>query len=292
MKLLYTNLILLLAFFTFSCGIKFPVKTPGDPENAKTFGYHPMDPLPVIIKYAPSPSGPQALPLPQRVLQALPDETMRLAIGEITGEGGVNFGPAKAGYKGKSYVVILDYIKFSTESFGVKLSQEYTAGSSEPTKSSDGKPTLKATLFHVDTTNLVPGQRGNDPDALVPVYLGVGIRLTANIRVNEGEVDLGNLFALGAAASAKQITGTLVVQTLGISGEDISPLIPMPSEINMTTVQNAIMSMATIKSKIYDSNTRITPRVVGVYNTLGGGAETINGFISALLLKHRVFSVP
>jgi hypothetical protein len=57
----------------------------------------------------------------------------------------------------------------------------------------------------------------------------------------------------------------------------------MPSEINPTTLQNAIMALGAIKAKLYDQGTSINPRVVGVYNNLGGGQETINAFISILL---------
>jgi hypothetical protein len=67
-------------------------------------------------------------------------------------------------------------------------------------------------------------------------------------------VDLGNLFALGVAASTGNISGTLVLQTLGISGESISATIPFPSEINNNSIQNAILALGAIKAKIYDEN--------------------------------------
>ena len=91
--------------------------TVGDTKNAASYGYQPIDPLPVKMSYSGTLSN-------KRILDSLPDETMRLAIGEIQGNGGITFGLAKAGYKGNSYVVILDYIKFNTESFGVKLTQD------------------------------------------------------------------------------------------------------------------------------------------------------------------------
>ncbi len=244
------------------CTVKPPVATTiGSPEKAKNYGYHPMDPLPVKLEFKNDST--QGLSRADRLLFAPPDETMRLAIGEITGEGGVNFGTAKAGYKGKSYIIILDYIKFNTKSFGAKITEINVANH--------------------NTKSAAVTQRAIEGDKIVPVYLGIGVRLTANITVNEGAVDLGNLFAHGVAANSKQISGTLVIQTLGISGEAISPIIPMASEINPTTIQNAILALGTIKAKIYDDKTKITPRVVGVYNNLGGGAETINGFISSLL---------
>lgn len=228
--------------------------TLGDPRTAQSYGYHPMDPLPVDLKFDGTLTN-------ARLMRSLPDETMRLAVGEISGGGGITYGPATAGYKGRSYVVVLDYIKFNTRSFGVKLSAEPTG--------------QKATLLRPSGPIV--------PDVIVPVYVGVGLRLTANVTVREGSVNLGSLFGLGLAAEAKQISGTLVVQTLGVSGESISTIIPMPAEINSSTIQNAILALGAIKAKMYETDTDIAPRVVGVYNNLGGGTETINGFISSLL---------
>ena len=41
----------------------------------------------------------------------------------------------------------------------------------------------------------------------LPVYVGVGVRLTATVSVIRGKVDLGNLLALGAAAKAGRVSG-------------------------------------------------------------------------------------
>jgi len=121
------RIILLLIIFVISlsgcASLKFPT-TGGDPQNAQSFGYHPMDPLPVDLKYEGELTN-------ERIMNSLPDETMRLAIGKISGSGGITYGPAATGYKGSSYVVVLDYIKFNTRSFGAKLSMtEVSKGAS------------------------------------------------------------------------------------------------------------------------------------------------------------------
>lgn len=234
--------------------------TLGDPKQAQAYGYHPLDPLPVTL------TGSSAANV-TKVLKALPDETMRLAIGEKQANGTVTFGTAKTGYAGSRYVVILDYMKFTTKSFGVNLTKENNV--------------TKATL----TT-------GANPSVVVPVYLGVGLRLAADLQVNEGNVDLGNLIAIGAAGQAKQVTGTLTIQTLGLSGEKVTSIVPMPNDISSSSIQQAIQALGTIKAKIYDTDTWISPRVVGVYNNLGGGEETINGFISSLLEKPQTIDIP
>lgn len=238
------------------CATQFPITdTLGDPKNASNYGYHPLDPLPIDLTIDK-----------KDVLNALPDETIRIAVGSVSDTGGITFGPAKVGAEDNNYVVVLDYIKFGTDSFGVKLSEK------------DNKGNRVATLVNEADRN--------EANTVVPVYIGVGLRLTANVYVKKGSVDLGSLFALGVAAKSEQISGTLVIQTLGISGSEISGLIPMPGEISESTIQNAILALASIKAKMYDTDkTSITPRVVGVYNNLGGGEATINGFISSLLQK-------
>jgi hypothetical protein len=57
----------------------------------------------------------------------------------------------------------------------------------------------------------------------------------------------------------------------------------MPSQINTTTIENAIMSLASIKAKIYEDDVEINPRVVGFYNNLGGGQFTVRKFITSVL---------
>lgn len=243
--------IIVLAFMASACaGINC---TTGDTKTTGSYGYHPLDPIPVKVEK----KGDKEI-TNQKILNSLPDETMRMAIGEVQASGGITYGPAKAVYSASNYVVVLDYIKSTTNSLPVAV-----------VKSPDNK--LKSVSIASTATNIVP------------VYIGVGLRLTANVTVNEGSIDLGSLYALGAAAQAKQISGTLTVQTLGITGKNISPLIPMPGELSSSTIQSAILAMGTIKAKIHDDETNITPRVVGIYNNLEGGEETINRFISSLL---------
>lgn len=248
------SLIVFIIFFV-SCSTTRNQKTLGDPKNAQEIGYHPLDPLPVLIKHKNDEFTNET------VLKSLPDETMRMAVGKLSASGGISFGTSNIGYKGNKYIVVLDYIKFTTNSIGV-------------TKDDSG--------FILNT---------REPESIVPVYIGVGLRLTASITVNKGSVNLGNLFSIGVEASAEKISGSLVVQTLGISGESISASIPFPSELNSNTIQNAILALGAIKAKIYDDNTTITPRVVGVYNSLGGGPETINAFITSLFNNEQVLDI-
>jgi hypothetical protein len=176
---------------------------------------------------------------------------------------------------------VLDYVKFDTKSFTAVLEKTGASERNAERPAPGGQPSYQI-------ESVLPAERGlkqtaGEPSVLVPTYVGVGLRLTASVTVNEGHVDLANLIAIGAAAEARRVSGTLVVQTLGISGPPVSALVPMPSEISGSTIQNAIMALGAIKSRIYDEGTDIRPRVVGVYNNLGGGPEMIHAFISKVL---------
>jgi len=180
-----------------------------------------------------------------RILELFPDETVRLAIGQFDTSGNLSYGVAKAGYVGNRYSVVLDYIKSDTLS-----------------------------LPAIDSVTTA---------RQVPIYVGIGLRLTANLIVNSGSVDLANLIAIGAAAQAKQLSGTLVIQTLGISGESISSAIPIPSEISESSIQNALVAIGTIKSKIYDDKISISPRVIGIYDIFGTDTKAFDTFFASLL---------
>ena len=114
------------------------------------------------------------------------------------------------------------------------------------------------------------------------MYVGVGLRLIASVTVRKGSVNLSSLGVLAADAQAGKVTGTLVVQTLGITGKSVSTSLPLPSDLNQTTIQNAIVSLGSIKAILYDKNTDVDPRVVGIYDPVGGGQQVVNGIISVL----------
>ncbi|WP_144607292.1 hypothetical protein [Algoriphagus algorifonticola] len=260
-----------------SCNsVKIP-KTLGDTSNASSYGYHPIDPLPVWTENLQEREIDNGV-----LLGSMPDETIRLAIAEVTSDGALKFGSTSVGVANHNYVVILDYIKYSTDFFRVEFINE---------EKGEFKVLPRYEKSEIENSYDPIIRSTDDGDAVVPVYVGVGLRLTANIMVNKTGVDLGNLFSIGANASSNNIAGTLTVQTLGISGDNISSIIPMPSEINPTTIQNAILALGTIKAKLYDPNTVITPRAVGVYNYIGGSSKTINKFVSSILIERPKLSI-
>jgi hypothetical protein len=88
---------------TSSCNTTKIPKTLGDPRNNFSYGYHPLDPLPVTTVDTLQKENL----INSRIMKSLPDESMRIAIGSISASGGLTFGSNGIGYKGQKYVVIL-----------------------------------------------------------------------------------------------------------------------------------------------------------------------------------------
>jgi len=250
--------------------ISNPVTTPqtlGDLANVPSFGYTPIDPVPATVD--------SCFTKGNSITRILTDETIRLAIGSINGFANVSYGRDFVGYRGKRYLVILDYIKYTTIPYTVNVWRDTTR--IHIRYLTTGDPTLNPPY---DDKNVVFGETST-----LPLYVGVGLRITADVTVNSDSLSL-DLFGLGVAASANKANGTLVVQTLGVSGENISPLLPLPSKLNETTIENAIVSLGTIKAKIYEPATILAPKVLGFYNNIGGiGLELTTNVISSILTK-------
>jgi len=268
------------------------LETPRTPaEILSGYSYIPLDPLPVeIVSGAGCAAGQRPdLSTNLKKLNRLPDNNVRIAIRNLNASASAGFGPVKVGVEGSSYEVVLDYINVDVANirFG------YTPPSA-------GSPADGGSLTPVTVTSvrrLGAGESGfadgSEREVVIPVYVGVGLRLTANVTVRRGNINLASLGALTAAAQANRISGTLIVQTLGITGKQVTTTFPMPNELNATTIQNAILALGAIKAILYDENTQITPRVTGIYNPLPNvDQETINQIVSQLATTPIPWRVP
>jgi hypothetical protein len=93
--------------------------------------------------------------------------------------------------------------------------------------------------------------------------IGVGMRMTAGVSTNKENLDLGNLLALGIAAQNNDLSGRLHVQVFGIDTAGVT--IPITDEpISQDNIQQVLTVLATLKSKIADSTTILTPYVLEV----------------------------
>lgn len=116
----------------------------------------------------------------------------------------------------------------------------------------------------------------------IPIYVGVGLRVTANVDITAANANISGLGVIGAEAEANSLKGSLIVQTLGINGQSIAAALPIQSELNRTTAQNAIVAVGSIKALLYDDNITTSPRVVGMYLPFPGGKPLVNRIISEL----------
>jgi hypothetical protein len=268
-------------------------------ERNSGYAYIPLDPLPVSSQPARSCS-PRGYRF-REVLDALPDNAVRIAVGSFDQSGKLTYGPAQIGTQGNSYQVILDYINVDVAQMFFRISRT-VASTGQPISVWDEstedtryrvtrlpllEPLEVAASGHLAAVPDPAGLAGDTREVTVnvPVYVGVGLRLTASLSVLRGNVNLSSLGAIAAEAQAGRVSGSLVVQTLGISGRQVATSLPLPSELNSTTVQNAILSLGSIKAILYntDGTVTISPRVTGIYNPFGQSSPAlINAIVSEL----------
>ncbi|WP_073564927.1 hypothetical protein [Archangium sp. Cb G35] len=263
-------------------------------ERSTSYSYIPLDPLPIARRLGDSceiqtDNKTNLKPL----LEALPDQAVRIAVGTYDASGTLVFGPAKIGVKGQSYQVVLDYVSVDATNVPVYIERWfYDDKGTRKEASVFDESVVHKTQYRVHrdpkTEDFISGKEAPSIASLpgdrvvIPVYVGVGLRLTASVTVTKGEANLSSLGAIAAEAQAGKLTGSLVVQTLGVTGKTVATTLPLPSELNSTTISNAILALGAIKAVLYDPNTHITPRVVGIYNPVGGGQQIVNGIISIL----------
>ena len=92
--------------------------------------------------------------------------------------------------------------------------------------------------------------------------VGITLRVQAELVTKSAEVNLNGLFAIGLAVRAGSAAGTLRICAYGLAGEPINSLIPMPSDITESSLQNAMQAVASLKAKIYDPKVSVLPQVI------------------------------
>ncbi|HKE95475.1 MAG TPA: hypothetical protein VKB34_14270, partial [Povalibacter sp.] len=223
------------------------------------------------------------------LLEALPDNAVRMLVEQFDLSGGVTYGSSKTAAKGESYRVTVDYINADTINFPVAIKKQMRSkkkdGVMEPvdlfgTPSEDVEPGTET----YSVTRVDPAMtRSADRDIFnIPVYVGVGLRVSANVYVVGANANISGIGVIGAEAEAERVRGSLIVQTLGVNGKSVAAALPIQSELNRTTAQNAIVSVGSIKALLYAEETAKSPRVVGIYLPFPGGKPLVNAIISEL----------
>lgn len=278
-------------------GLK-PPKTPA--EQASNYGYIPLDPLAVNqlgIAESCKESNRQDVP----ILEALPDLAIRFAVAEFSAGGELTFGPSKFTTKGKAYRAVLDYVNVDVVPVEFEV-RKRVGGNWFPLSENTslrGDPRVEAyeafitRAGEIDFTSKrkinLAASDGSDKKTFervtFPVYVGVGLRLSADIRALRGDINLSGLGVIGAQADAKNLTGTLTVQTLGVTGKSIATSLPLPSKLDQTTIENGILAIGTSRAILYNTGADqvvSNPRVVGLYSPVGSDPRLINALYSEL----------
>lgn len=209
--------------------------------------YIPLEPIPVAILRCEK-EGLALKPL----LDSLPDHSVRTVIKEFDASGKISFGAVDIGVQGGRYQITLDYINSDTVNIWISVIKTSNGSylTNEVTLPQPSAPYPEGTVF----------------SGSIPVYVGVGLRLTADLKVSRGAVKLSSLGSIAAAVEAGNASGSLVVQTLGLTGKHVSTVLPLPSDLNQTTVQNAILALGSIKAILNNEKSLIvTPRAVGIF---------------------------
>lgn len=290
-------------------------------EQASGYGYIPLDGLAVDqtlesdsckgwIQYSSTPErGMYSTPNDFRgaragsdpfkpLLETLPDISVRFAVAAFDSYGALTYGPAKITSKYHSYRAVLDYVNVDA----IPVSLWITAfQKSKPIKLSDARGNgakIDAYEVKVQFRNAQP-MHPHDESELVtlPVYVGVGMRLTADVTALEGGIPLISLGTIGLEAAAKRLTGTLTVQTIGITGESVAASLPLPSKLDQTTIENGILSIGSNRAVVYRDQSKgngitTTPRVVGLYSPIGSEPALINAIYSELSRERPQWARP
>lgn len=346
---------ILLAILIFSgCSLLKSEKiefAPTYAEEKAGYSYIPVEPSSVSIQ-CETDDGDQCATIRKRsLLNALPDNSVRIATRLVSGKAKVGapvFG-ADIGVAGNSYEIIIDFVNTQTINkpflgkWFVSVSDQLTvlpnrcypversvlsvypfdkhetmslkATLLQATNQPDNLESLKEQIAAFEALSAarsenkavtlncgadlqarngqtIPYQEIKIPPEVfnIPVYVGIGLRLKANVTVIKGTLNLTSLPAITAAVKNETATGSLSVQTIGISGKTARSGLLLLDKIDTTTIQNAIQVLSSIKASIESEDTTISPRIVGFHNTIGAGAQGIN-LIHSLLVGNSTLAV-
>lgn len=257
-------------------------------------------------------------PIYKKLLASLPDNAVRMVVENITSSGTLTYGVGKSGGKYERYKITADYtssdtinmqfwiskrVLFRTNSALYKESKLNASQESDYNKMyfyltdnidydklltlANGSITYSGNVLGSEQYVVKRAKQGENPPTgfhsyNIPVYIGIGIRITSEIEITGSNANISGIGEIGLEANAHRLKGNLVVQTLGVNGKAVASALPMQSELNATTAQNALIATASIKTLLYSDDTEIYPRVVGLYLPFPTSKALANSIISEL----------
>lgn len=233
-------------------GVSQPLN-PIDPElypTGSTYIYQPLNPTTVWIgeprnlEEGEKVGDETSKEFKEALLRDLDTETVRISLNTLDSDATATAAVVGVSAAGQSYQLILDYIKYLTVNKAVNIPDVCCDLDAEGDQY-EGDETISLKTSYV------------------PIYTGIGLRIRAEFKALKGGLNISGLPALAIAANANGISGRLTVQTLGITGQEITGLMPIISDISVASIQQAVQAVAAIKAKIYEESTVVYPKIVG-----------------------------
>ncbi len=88
--------------------------------------------------------------------------------------------------------------------------------------------------------------------------------MVAKVQTKSAGLNLSSIEGLGIAANNNKVNGSLEVRSVGISWDKLNTSIPVTTDLSPASISNALQTVATIKSHIYDADVKITPQFLAV----------------------------
>jgi hypothetical protein len=273
-------------------------------EKQGGYTYVPLDPFPVLARTDEEYEVLTELAKrsdnqrPAEILSLFPDNAARFSIERIDSQGRVTYGTSEVSAKGQVFRVTTDYTSSDTANLTVLIGQYVLDRSLDAPKPSVSMlrplsyPLARGEVvvgYNVETYDTdVPAtahedkRRENMDLVNIPIYIGIGLRITADLVTLDSKAKVDGLGVIGAEAEASRVRGSMVIQTLGINGKSIAAALPIQNELNRTTIYNAASAIGAIKALIHENETTIYPRIVGLYLPFRADKALVNEIISEL----------
>lgn len=251
---------------SINCGLK--AQKAGDPIRSEFYAsggvylYQPLNPTTIWVR-DPDPKdlkpGETAADITSpdfknALLRDLDTETVRISLSKIGGSASATLAVGGASVKNESYVLTVDYIKYFTINKRVTVPYEVVKAGVKAKETFDGN---------------------------VPIYAGIGVRVRAEFKALESNLNISGLPALAIAANGNSVNGRLTLQTLGVTGVSVTDLMPIISDISVSSIQSAVQTVAAIKAKLYEDSTVVYPKIVG-FEAPSARVEAIPGITEHL----------
>jgi len=300
-----------------NCSFMQPTTVPTLGEVSSNYTYVPLDGLPVNQLTGADSCVENGSTQFKPLLSALPDISIRFAVSQLSNNASGGFGPVAVTTEGSNYKAILDYVNNDSVPVSLyirKLAQTQGKTGTTPLSLSE-KLAPDQTLAAYDVilyamnnkpiANPLNDDTKTDANELknlltqkyesvtIPVYVGLGLRITADVFAQKGGIEISGLGNIGADGLA----GGLTMQTIGVTGPIVSNLLPIPRNIDQTTIENTLLALGSARTLVYTnandpSKVKLTPRVVGLYSPIGSDPALINAIYSELARERLQWNRP